>query len=144
MKWIDIIRSGQGGRLDVGPFLRQCQGDRRNPICNSEFSRLAKSAHFSPATRYRMKTTGARRGLSVLGLVFTLAVAGSSCESGAGPEDSELDRIEISPSPLVQRQFGGTAQFTATAFDRAGNAMVAQPSFSWASSNRIASIAPTG
>jgi hypothetical protein len=81
----------------------------------------------------------------MVGLGFIVAASyGASCDSGAGTDDEAQGRIDIAPSPLVQRPLGGTVQFTARAFDGAGNAMVPQPTFSWASGNRVAAVAPTG
>ena len=77
-------------------------------------------------------------GLAVIGLL--------SC-GGSGPTgpDSVLDRIEIAPFPVVLSRAGSTVQFTATARDKAGNAMTPQPSFSWSSGNlTVATIAPSG
>ena len=93
-----------------------------------------------------MKETNAPRALSVITLALVLAVSyGAACDTGAGPDDdSLLDRIDISPSPLVERPLGGTVQFTATAFDGTGKAMVPQPSFEWVSGNRVARIEKTG
>ena len=92
-----------------------------------------------------MKRNRAHSALSSLLLAFIVSVSyGAACDGSSTSEpDPALDRIDITPSPLVQVRSGGTVQFTATAFDKAGNAVAPQPSFSWSSGNPVAVVSPS-